>query len=128
MFVCMYMCIYLCKGYDIMMSKKWYSIFVTSPPWGCKTLLCLFVSCDIFCFYQPPQGKKKHFSALLQIKFFHKVGSMDAPSTASEKLIWSVLEAERPTIRFSSLLFHFYIYRLNVYKNLDPVMIRSNSR
>ncbi|KAI9110342.1 hypothetical protein K1719_018784 [Acacia pycnantha] len=32
------------------------------------------------------------------IKFFHKVGSMNAPSTDSEKLIWSVLEAERPTI------------------------------
>ncbi|XP_028239120.1 N-terminal acetyltransferase A complex auxiliary subunit NAA15-like isoform X1 [Glycine soja] len=32
------------------------------------------------------------------IKFFHKVGSMNAPVTDSEKLIWSVLEAERPTI------------------------------
>ncbi|XP_054780872.1 N-terminal acetyltransferase A complex auxiliary subunit NAA15-like isoform X1 [Prosopis cineraria] len=32
------------------------------------------------------------------IKFFHKVGSMDVPVTDSEKLIWSVLEAERPTI------------------------------
>ncbi|KAK4590538.1 hypothetical protein RGQ29_020907 [Quercus rubra] len=34
------------------------------------------------------------------IKFFHKVGSMAAPVTDTEKLIWSVLEAERPTIRF----------------------------
>ncbi|KAG5137227.1 hypothetical protein JHK82_021958 [Glycine max] len=33
------------------------------------------------------------------IKFFHKVGSMNASVTDSEKLIWSVLEAERPTIR-----------------------------
>ncbi|KAL9304484.1 hypothetical protein ACSQ67_021747 [Phaseolus vulgaris] len=32
------------------------------------------------------------------IKFFHKVGSMNAPATDSEKLIWSVLEAERPNI------------------------------
>ncbi|KAJ1392141.1 N-terminal acetyltransferase A, auxiliary subunit [Sesbania bispinosa] len=32
------------------------------------------------------------------IKFFHQVGSMNAPVTDSEKLIWSVLEAERSTI------------------------------
>ncbi|OIW03837.1 hypothetical protein TanjilG_30113 [Lupinus angustifolius] len=32
------------------------------------------------------------------IKFFHKVGSMNAPVTDSEKLIWGVLEAERQTI------------------------------
>ncbi|KAM1822990.1 hypothetical protein ACFX13_025647 [Malus domestica] len=32
------------------------------------------------------------------IKFFHKVGSMPAPVTDGEKLIWSVLEAERPMI------------------------------
>lgn len=32
------------------------------------------------------------------IKFFHKVGSMAAPVTDTERLIWSVLEAERPTI------------------------------
>ncbi|KAF7843310.1 N-terminal acetyltransferase A complex auxiliary subunit NAA15 [Senna tora] len=32
------------------------------------------------------------------ITFFHKVGSMKVPETDSEKLIWSVLEAERPTI------------------------------
>ncbi|MBA0759073.1 hypothetical protein Gotri_022006 [Gossypium trilobum] len=32
------------------------------------------------------------------IKFFHKVGSMPAPATDSEKLVWSVLEAERPSI------------------------------
>ncbi|KAJ7951835.1 N-alpha-acetyltransferase 16, NatA auxiliary subunit [Quillaja saponaria] len=32
------------------------------------------------------------------IKFFHKVGSMNAPVTDTEKLIWSVIEAERPTI------------------------------
>ncbi|KAL0319205.1 UNVERIFIED_CONTAM: N-terminal acetyltransferase A complex auxiliary subunit NAA15 [Sesamum angustifolium] len=31
------------------------------------------------------------------IKFFHKVGSMLAPVTDAEKLIWGVLEAERPT-------------------------------
>lgn len=42
---------------------------------------------------------------MLQIKFFHHVGSMDAPVTESEKLIWSVLEAERPTIRFLMPLF-----------------------
>lgn len=35
------------------------------------------------------------------IRFFHKVGSMAAPVTDTEKLIWSVLEAERPS--FSQL-------------------------
>ncbi|XP_022714903.1 N-terminal acetyltransferase A complex auxiliary subunit NAA15-like isoform X1 [Durio zibethinus] len=32
------------------------------------------------------------------IKFFHKVSSMAAPETDAEKLVWSVLEAERPYI------------------------------
>ncbi|XP_019448115.1 PREDICTED: N-alpha-acetyltransferase 15, NatA auxiliary subunit-like isoform X1 [Lupinus angustifolius] len=32
------------------------------------------------------------------IKFFHKVGSINAPVTDTEKLIWGVLEAERQTI------------------------------
>ncbi|KAL5072633.1 hypothetical protein RYX36_011617 [Vicia faba] len=32
------------------------------------------------------------------IKFFHQFGSMGTPVTESEKLIWSVLEAECPTI------------------------------
>ncbi|XP_042496121.1 N-terminal acetyltransferase A complex auxiliary subunit NAA15 isoform X1 [Macadamia integrifolia] len=32
------------------------------------------------------------------IRFFHKVGSMAAPASDSEKLIWSVLEAERPDL------------------------------
>ncbi|CAA2965649.1 N-terminal acetyltransferase A complex auxiliary subunit NAA15-like isoform X2 [Olea europaea var. sylvestris] len=32
------------------------------------------------------------------IKFFSKVGSMPAPVSDTEKLIWGVLEAERPTI------------------------------
>ncbi|XP_022764662.1 N-terminal acetyltransferase A complex auxiliary subunit NAA15-like isoform X3 [Durio zibethinus] len=32
------------------------------------------------------------------IKFFHKLGSMPAPLTDAEKLVWSVLEAERPSI------------------------------
>ncbi|CAJ1955176.1 unnamed protein product [Sphenostylis stenocarpa] len=32
------------------------------------------------------------------IKFFNEVGSMNAPVTESEKLVWSVLEAERQTI------------------------------
>ncbi|KAL3633012.1 N-alpha-acetyltransferase 16, NatA auxiliary subunit [Castilleja foliolosa] len=35
------------------------------------------------------------------IKFFNKVGSMPAPVTDAEKLIWGVLDAERPT--FSQL-------------------------
>ncbi|TVU35938.1 hypothetical protein EJB05_17845 [Eragrostis curvula] len=33
------------------------------------------------------------------IKFFHKINSLPAPGTDSEKLIWNVLEAERPDIR-----------------------------
>ncbi|XP_021898356.1 N-terminal acetyltransferase A complex auxiliary subunit NAA15-like [Carica papaya] len=32
------------------------------------------------------------------IKFFHKIGSMSSPITYAEKLVWSVLEAEGPTI------------------------------
>ncbi|KAK8618882.1 hypothetical protein V6N13_132860 [Hibiscus sabdariffa] len=32
------------------------------------------------------------------IKFFHKVDSMPAPVTEAENLVWSVLEAERPSI------------------------------
>ncbi|XP_010537937.1 PREDICTED: N-alpha-acetyltransferase 15, NatA auxiliary subunit [Tarenaya hassleriana] len=32
------------------------------------------------------------------IKFFLKTGSMDTPSTEAGKLLWSVLEAERPSI------------------------------
>ncbi|KAH9714684.1 N-terminal acetyltransferase A complex auxiliary subunit NAA15 [Citrus sinensis] len=32
------------------------------------------------------------------IRFFHKVDLMTAPATDTEKLIWSVLEAERPAI------------------------------
>ncbi|XP_021298782.1 N-terminal acetyltransferase A complex auxiliary subunit NAA15 [Herrania umbratica] len=32
------------------------------------------------------------------IKFFHKVGSMPDPVTDGETLVWSVLEAERPSI------------------------------
>ncbi|CAM0881720.1 unnamed protein product [Alopecurus aequalis] len=33
------------------------------------------------------------------IRFFHKINSLPAPGTDSEKLIWSVLEAERPDLR-----------------------------
>ncbi|EEF44685.1 NMDA receptor-regulated protein, putative [Ricinus communis] len=32
------------------------------------------------------------------LRFFHKVGLLPAPVTDNEKLIWSVLEAERPSI------------------------------
>ncbi|XP_057459608.1 N-terminal acetyltransferase A complex auxiliary subunit NAA15-like [Actinidia eriantha] len=32
------------------------------------------------------------------IRFFHKLGAMSAPVTDTEKLIWAVLEAERPTL------------------------------
>lgn len=39
-----------------------------------------------------------------QIRFFHKLGSMPTPVTDTEKLIWAVLEAERPTFRFSWIL------------------------
>uniref|UniRef100_A0A0A8YNX4 Uncharacterized protein n=1 Tax=Arundo donax TaxID=35708 RepID=A0A0A8YNX4_ARUDO len=33
------------------------------------------------------------------IRFFHKINNLPAPGTDSEKLIWNVLEAERPDIR-----------------------------
>ncbi|KAK6148894.1 hypothetical protein DH2020_016419 [Rehmannia glutinosa] len=42
--------------------------------------------------------RKQKILLALQIKFFTKVGSMPAPVTDTEKLIWGVLEAERPTI------------------------------
>uniref|UniRef100_A0A6N2KHB6 Uncharacterized protein n=1 Tax=Salix viminalis TaxID=40686 RepID=A0A6N2KHB6_SALVM len=32
------------------------------------------------------------------VRFFHKVGTMTAPVTDTERLVWSVLEAERPLI------------------------------
>ncbi|CAN8240552.1 unnamed protein product [Cochlearia groenlandica] len=32
------------------------------------------------------------------VKFFHKIGSASVPTTEAEKLCWSVLEAERPSI------------------------------
>lgn len=41
---------------------------------------------------------------LLQIRFFHKVSSMAAPVTDTEKLISNVLEAERPSFRSSWIL------------------------
>ncbi|KAL5996964.1 N-alpha-acetyltransferase 16, NatA auxiliary subunit [Asimina triloba] len=44
-----------------------------------------------------------HFSAIrenfpLDIRFFHHVSKLPAPTTDSEKLVWSVLEAERPSL------------------------------
>jgi len=47
---------------------------------------------------------------MLQIKFFHQLGSMSTPVTESEKLIWSVLEAERSTIRFLMPQFITYVF------------------
>lgn len=65
---------------------------------------------------------------MLQIKFFHKVGSMNAPVTDSEKLIWSVLEAERPTIRFLIklfllLFFPFVLLETGIYNSFIHFMI-----
>ncbi|XP_022728589.1 N-terminal acetyltransferase A complex auxiliary subunit NAA15-like [Durio zibethinus] len=42
--------------------------------------------------------RKQKILLAFQIKFFHKLGSMPAPLTDAEKLVWSVLEAERPSI------------------------------
>jgi peptide alpha-N-acetyltransferase len=39
------------------------------------------------------------------IRFFHKVGALHSPVSDSEKLVWSVLEAERPHIRFLCIAF-----------------------
>lgn len=66
---------------------------------NCKSLLAF-----IFCFSPLPFTSVD----ILQINFFHKVGSMDAPVTDSEKLIWSVLEAERPSIRLSNVIVIIY--------------------
>ncbi|XP_061359544.1 N-terminal acetyltransferase A complex auxiliary subunit NAA15-like isoform X2 [Gastrolobium bilobum] len=59
------------------------------------------------------------------IKFFHKVGSMNAPDTDNEKLIWRVLEAERPTI---SQLHEKSLYEANssfLEKHKDSLMHRA---
>jgi hypothetical protein len=53
---------------------------------GSETLVLIFIDCEF---------------DVLQVRFFHKVGTMTAPVTDTEKLVWSVLEAERPFIRFS---------------------------
>lgn len=50
------------------------------------------------------------FVHMLQIKFFHQLDSMNNPVTESEKLIWSVLEAERSTIRFLMPQFFTYVF------------------
>lgn len=39
-------------------------------------------------------------TCFLQIKFFHKVETIPAPVTDTEKLVCSVLEAERPLFRY----------------------------
>lgn len=43
----------------------------------------------------------------MQVKFFHKVGSLPVPVTDSQKLIWGVLEAERPAFRCYVIFFPF---------------------
>lgn len=66
----------------------------------CLVWFQLFLKCNIctrysfyfifkFCFISP----------VMQIKFFHKVSSMPAPVTDAEKLIWGVIQAERPAFR-----------------------------
>lgn len=56
---------------------------------------------------------------MLQIKFFHKVGSMNTPVTDGEKLVWSVLEAERQTIRFySATVYIFLVLSLSVINHI----------
>nr|GMC73322.1 N-alpha-acetyltransferase 15, NatA auxiliary subunit-like [Ipomoea batatas]GMC74948.1 N-alpha-acetyltransferase 15, NatA auxiliary subunit-like [Ipomoea batatas] len=59
------------------------------------------------------------------IKFFHKVGSLAAPVTDTEKLVWDVLEAERPT--FSLLHEKSLIDANNIFleKNRDSLMHRA---
>lgn len=81
---------------------------LTAPSW-----FCFDNSCDCLL---PSSVKQKHSLSvvihfqvhMLQIKFFHKVGSMNAPVTDSEKLIWNVLEAERQTIRLYGAIVYFF--------------------
>lgn len=49
-----------------------------------------------------------------QIRFFHKLGSMPTPVTDTEKLIWAVLEAERPTFRFSWKCFCYHEFLIKI--------------
>ncbi|MQL89748.1 hypothetical protein Taro_022343 [Colocasia esculenta] len=44
------------------------------------------------------EGDLFFFIFLQQIRFFHKLSSFSAPATDAEKLVWQVLEAERPDI------------------------------
>ena len=69
---------------------------------GVGLLVVFFMCFTVWLFWQ---------FLMLQIKFFHKVGSMAAPVTDTDKLIWSVLEAERPTIRYTCKLFIFLIFQ-----------------
>ncbi|KAM7480418.1 hypothetical protein LguiA_028631 [Lonicera macranthoides] len=60
------------------------------------------------------------------IKFFHKVGSMPAPVTDTEKLIWGVLEVERPTF---SQLHENSLIKANIHfleKHKDSLMHRAS--
>ncbi|GMQ08764.1 hypothetical protein CsSME_00052353 [Camellia sinensis var. sinensis] len=59
------------------------------------------------------------------IRFFHKVGAMPTLETDAEKLIWAVLEAERPTF---SLLHEKSLIEANTLflkKHKDPLMHRA---
>lgn len=59
-----------------------------------------FVSTSCFISWSIPYLLVSHTNFdLFQIKFFHKVDSLPTPVTDTEKLIWGVLEAERPAFR-----------------------------
>ncbi|XP_061338524.1 N-terminal acetyltransferase A complex auxiliary subunit NAA15 [Gastrolobium bilobum] len=61
------------------------------------------------------------------IKFFHKVGYMNAPVTDSDKLIWSVLEAERQTISWLHGKSLFEANNSFLEKHKDSLMHRAAS-
>ncbi|KAK4375423.1 hypothetical protein RND71_006100 [Anisodus tanguticus] len=64
-------------------------------------------------------------SHLCLMKFFHKVGGLPSPVTESEKLVWRVLEVERPT--FSQLHEKSLIEANNIFleKHKESLMHRA---
>ena len=75
----------------------------------------LYPKCGLVTFKVPKTSTFTHFDSkpcYWQIRFFHKVASMPAPATDTEKLICGVIEAERRTFRFT-LYFCFPCATLN---------------
>uniref|UniRef100_N1QQB2 NMDA receptor-regulated 1-like protein n=1 Tax=Aegilops tauschii TaxID=37682 RepID=N1QQB2_AEGTA len=58
------------------------------------------------------------------IRFFHRINNLPAPATDSEKLIWNVLEAERPDLRAAAAEM---MYLLEPDKKLQAIKLIEDS-